>query len=389
MLSTDIEGGYLDGNAIEKIYLGTDQVWPVGEATPSRCTVNPIDGSTWCISEFTYDANTPSTVIAGLQSEFGADAVALDWEELEAEYAATGNLDILHELPYVSIEGTPRPGGGVTRSGAWDTGGRNYYALEEGQIHNPGFASYDNIGPGEGPTGGTLMDLGSWYGARYYYARTPAPLFQRNLFGNRYYYSRPSRTEDEFFGTPEGTTNNVIRYSHVHASGVNFTSLEMEPIPMTSPAVDVMFNHFNLSGDRVDSIMRIYGPGDTYLGKFVYDKVSSTWSRTVSATDIQFYDSNDNLLVDISALDFAGTSYGNGRLGGTWDFSNPNQIVFNPYVTTTTTHSSSVVRTYGVTHGFGAIEYVTHQLVSGINTYSGSGECYLQIGNEFSLYAAR
>jgi hypothetical protein len=133
-----------------------------------QCVVAP-NGDIWCITSNTYDSTQEGAVRAGIQNEFGSNAIPLDWRDLQNYYNTYGHLDILREIPF-NVKS--RPYGGITVDGTW--GDYPYFAEEEGKYYNSNFGVYDSIGPGEGPHGYDLLDLGKWYGTRGYYVKIPS-----------------------------------------------------------------------------------------------------------------------------------------------------------------------------------------------------------------------
>jgi hypothetical protein len=162
MIFTRADNFKMGSDQVSKIYLGTKLIWP-------RCATLP-NGVKWCLTLNTYDSLDETATRQGIKNEFGDNAVPLDWTDLQDYYNTYGHLDILREIPF--RDGLTRPNGGVIRNGNWFySSDRPYFVDEEGKYYNSSFNAHDYIGPGEGPHGYDLLDLGSWKGNRQYYVK--------------------------------------------------------------------------------------------------------------------------------------------------------------------------------------------------------------------------
>jgi len=163
MIANNADNYKFGTEQVDKIFWGTDLIWP-----PDRCTTLP-NGDKWCFTTNSLNSGDPTGTRLAIQDEFGPTAIPLDWSDLQDYYALYGNVDPLQDILF-----TNRPRGGVTRNGNWyHSGTRAYFIDEEGKYHNSGFTVHAIIGPGEGPHGYDLLDLGSWRGSRNYYVKIP------------------------------------------------------------------------------------------------------------------------------------------------------------------------------------------------------------------------
>ncbi len=214
-------------------------------------------------------------------------------------------------------------------------------------------------------------------------------IFMRRLLGGIVEGDDSQKTATQFFGTPEETLNDIISYDYFFGRNTIHTTLESDKGAITDNKVDVFFTHFTDGRDRASAIIRFYDDSDTYLGKFVYKKTGTDWSKTADSTEIDFYNASNTLLISLPPADFAGTDYGNGSLRGTFDLSDSSKIDFQPSSYTLHNSLGNVDRTYSIAHSFDSAVSISMEITELSVHYSGSGSAYMRAGNEFSLWAAR
>ncbi len=192
----------------------------------------------------------------------------------------------------------------------------------------------------------------------------------------------------KFFGT---STNYKIIKGYTYADGVNVIGsyTESPPIPLYSKGIDFYVAHYNWPSDRADCTIRFYDVNSNYLGKFIYKKTSDSWSRTTSYTDIQFYNSVGTIILTISAVDLAGTSYGNGGMLQSISFADPTKITMKPHSYIASNGYTNIDHSYTVAHPFGNATYMTLSVEKIVSTYSASGAAMLRVGGYFSILPPR
>ncbi len=192
----------------------------------------------------------------------------------------------------------------------------------------------------------------------------------------------------KLFGT--STKYKIIKaYTYTSGPGVITSYTESAPIPLYFPGFDIWAYHNNWSTDRADITVRFYDVNSNYLGKFFYQKTANSWSTTISYTNIHFYDSVGTLILDISAVDFAGTTYGNTQLRQSISFADPTKISFKPDAYTVRNNLCSVDNTYTVSHPFKTVSYMTLEIHKLVSNYSASGNAQVRAGGYYSLWGPR
>lgn len=186
-------------------------------------------------------------------------------------------------------------------------------------------------------------------------------------------------------------TDRVIKYcwhTKVTANVSYYPLVWSDYLSLNEPIFDLQSYHYTLAGDRADFELMFYDADYNYLGRFFYQKWSSTWS-TGNYTHMDFYDAQDNPIVSLGANNFAGTSYGNGAMRGTFDFSNPSQIYVKPISYTSSTAWQSVDRYWNVAHPFSTMKYVKIKVNKILTTYSSGGGGTIRLLQKNDLFGVR
>lgn len=197
-----------------------------------------------------------------------------------------------------------------------------------------------------------------------------------------------SSNSSGYYNYTSGDWESVFTPKHLivgfllHSLGRNITRTFGSPdisnyIELDGSGIDFNAQHYTLSADRVDCEVLFYNDSNTYIGKFRYQKTINTWS-TGDYTNIEFYNASGTKILDVPSSNFSGTTYGNGRLNASIDFSDPSQIRFIPNATVSNTHAFWTIKPFTVSHPFGTATKFKFQPLKCISTYSsGSSTCFV------------
>ena len=189
----------------------------------------------------------------------------------------------------------------------------------------------------------------------------------------------------------ENSILNIIEHNEYIGMNTTFSMLETNYCPLPFPLIDVLLHYYTLPSDRANSIINLYDKDHIFIGSILITKDSNTWSRDDYST-ILIRDMNNNVLLDIGADKFSGTSYGNGAVYGTFVFTDPSKIeILYPRFTdpsTLNTHIQKIDQSYLVNHNLENVAYITHEITTYYNTYSAQNNpnVFTAIGSGFSLF---
>jgi hypothetical protein len=220
----------------------------------------------------------------------------------------------------------------------------------------------------------------------------------RNVGGAIIEYAHPENfTLDDgthFFKYYVGVGLDITRPLHIYnfnawiGTGVHHSLPESSKIPLDIASFDLFLYHYSWPYDRANTIIRMYDINNTYLGQFYYVKTMSNWSRD-DYSDIFFYNATGTKILDISAADISGTSYGNGAIQGSFILTDPSKITFQPADLNGTPGLSGATRNYPISHLFSSTRFITFEVLDLYNTYTGINVSFVQVGDKESLFVAR